>query len=98
MIQATIKRTGMFIDKPQFHTILIEDEDVVAVQKRDEDTNKLIQLTIRDLFDGYSKNASYLKGGSPEIDSTLFVDWFNSKYITGKGIQTGIISIEYKRL
>ena len=99
MIEALITVTGAIIDRPRTVRIILEDEDVVAVRRRDEDTEKVVQLTIRDLFDAYlSKKGAYIKVDSGEIDSTLFQDWFSTKYIVGKNIQNNIISIQFNRL
>lgn len=87
------------IDRPRITRILIEDEDVVAVRRKDEETERMIQLTIRQLFDGWSRKSSYLKTEEDvEVDPSLFPEWFSAKYLNGKGLQNSIISIEYTRI
>ena len=97
MIEATIKTTGQFINKPKIVKIIVEKEDEIAVRRKDEETNKIEQLTIKQLFDSFLKKSNYLRTGG-EVDHTLFESWFREKYITGRGIESRIISIEYKRL
>lgn len=96
MIKATMLCTGTFINKPQQYTLFIEDEDALAVQRLNEETNKLEQYTIKELFDSYSKKSSYTKDDNI-ADSDLFPEWFSSKYITGTGFQSRVISIQYER-
>ncbi len=99
MIEALITTTGAIINRPRTVRIVIADEEAVAVRRRDEDSNDVIQLTIRDLFDAYlAKKGSYIKLDSGEVDSLLFQDWFSTKYIVGKNIQNNIISIQFNRL
>lgn len=98
MIEATIKYTGSFIDKPSTTKIVIEDENVVAVRRKDDETNKIEQLTIEQLFDSFLKKSNYLKGGQGEVDYTLFESWFSQKYIKNSSLGNRIISIEYKRV
>lgn len=95
MIQATIKSTGTLINKPRITTILLEDENVVAVRRKNEDTNKIEQFTIGELFDSFYKKASYNQNIA---DQRLFEDWFSQKYISGKNIQNNIISIDFVRV
>ena len=98
MIEATIKYTGSFIDKPSSIKILIRDESVVAVRRKDEETNKIEQLTVEQLFDSFLKKSNYLKGGQGEVDHTLFESWFSQKHIKNSSLENRIISIEYKRV
>ena len=89
--------TGTFINKPSQYTLVIEDEDALAVQRLNEETNKLEQYTIKELFDSYSKKSSYTKD-DVIADSDLFPEWFSSKYITGTGFQSRVTSIKYERV
>lgn len=98
MIEALITVTGAMINRPRTVRIVIADETVVAVRRRDEDTDKVIQLTIQDLFDGYLAKGSYIKADVGEVDPALFQDWFSTKYIVGKNIQNSIIGIQFNRL
>lgn len=99
MIKATLKTTGLMVDQPRVNYLTIDNEDEIAVKKRDEETDKLIQLTIGQLYDAYIHPMSYDKtADGVYIEPSLFLSWFNSKYITGKGIQTSILSLEFKRL
>lgn len=96
MIEAIIKTTGAFIDRPSITKILLENEKEVAVRRKDDETNKIEQFTIGELFDSHLKRGHYsLTGG---LASDLFEDWFTSKFIKGKSLETRIISIEYKRV
>ena len=99
MIKVTMMCTGTFINKPQKYTLVIDDEDALAVQRLNEDTNKLEQYTIRELFDAYTKKSSYLKGDSQTTaNSDLFPEWFSAKYITGTDFQSRVTSIDYERV
>jgi|688.fasta_scaffold979120_2 hypothetical protein len=97
MIEAIIKMTGAMIDKPVFKKIIIEKEDDIAVRRKNEETEKIEQLTIAQLFDSFLKKSNYIKTGD-EVDYTLFESWFLQKFIKGKNIESRIISIEYKRV
>lgn len=92
MIQAVIKSTGTFIDKPRTTQILIEDESVVAVRRKNEETNQIEQFTIAELFDSFYKKSGYNSFGP---DSKLFEDWFSQKFLKNKN---NIISIEFNRV
>lgn len=97
MIEATVKVTGGIINKPQTLKLIVEKEDEIAVRRKDEETNKIEQLTIRQLFDSFYTKSSYHKSGDA-VDSSLFESWFFQKYIKGKNLENRIISIEYKRV
>jgi len=98
MIEATIRVTGGIINKPQRLKLIVENEDEIAVRRKDEETNKIEQLTICQLFDSFFAKSSYHKNGGDTVDSSLFESWFFQKYIKGKNVENRIISIEYKRL
>lgn len=92
MIKATIKSTGTFIDKPKISEIVINDESVVAVRRKNEDTNQIEQFTIGELFDSFYKKSTY---NSLLPDSRLFEDWFSQKYLRNNN---NIISIDFSRV
>jgi hypothetical protein len=101
MIRATIKSTGQLINKPRFSYIDIVDEDQLAIQRKNEETNKVEQFTIRELFDFFSKNSIYEKNmGEREssITTDLWETWFMGKYIRGKNIENNIIGVTYERI
>lgn len=98
MIEATIKVTSGIVNKPQTLTLIVENEDEIAVRRKDEETNKIEQLTIRQLFDSFFKKSSYNRSGSEDVDSNLFESWFHQKHIKGKNIENRLISISYKRV
>lgn len=101
MIRATIKSTGTLINKPRISYIDILEENKLAIERKNEDTNKLEQFTILELFEFYSKNSSYEKRmGDRENPMTtdLWETWFMNKYIRGRNIENGIISISYERI
>jgi hypothetical protein len=95
MIKATVKSTGTLINKPRITTILLEDENAIAVRRKNEETNRIEQFTIGELFDSFYKKASYNQNIA---DQRLFEDWFSQKYISGKNIQNSIISVEFSRV
>lgn len=96
MIEAIIKSAGALVNKPNFYRIVLEDENIVAVRRKDEETNKVQEFTIKQLFDASLKTSNYLiaKG---EIDQHLFKEWFSQKYIKGTSLETRIIGIEFNR-
>lgn len=98
MIEATITITSGIINKPQTLKLIVENEEEIAVRRKDEETNRIEQLTIRQLFDSFFKKSSYDKSGAEEIDSGLFESWFFQKHLKGKNIENRIISISYKRV
>lgn len=97
MIKVTMLCAGTFVNKPQEYTLLIDNEDDLAVQRINEETEKLEQYTIRQLFDSYIKKSSYVKD-TTVADSDLFPEWFSKKYIDGTGFQQRIISLSYERV
>jgi len=97
MIEVIIKSSGMMVNKPRISRILLEDEDAVAVRRRDEETNKVEQLTIGQLYDAHERKCTYVKG-QVDQDSHLFNDWFSQKYLKGTSLETSVIGIEYRRL
>lgn len=92
MIQAVVKSTGTFIDKPKINKILLEDESALAVRRKNEETNQIEQFTVGELFDSFYKKSGYNDFGP---DSRLFEDWFSQKYLKNKN---NIISIEFSRV
>lgn len=101
MLRAVVKTTGYFIDKPRLSSILIENEDEIAIRRKNPETNKIEQFTIRELFDSFSKNSSYVRNeGDKEqpITPDLFPTWFNNRYVRGKPIESSLIDIKYERI
>jgi hypothetical protein len=101
MIRATIKTTGALINKPRFSYIDINDENQLAIERKNEETNKLEQFTILELFEYYSKNSSYEKRmGEREnpVTADLWETWFMNKYIRGRNLESSLISISYERI
>ena len=97
MIYAIIKSTGTFVDKPRVSRIDIPNEDDIAVKRKDEETKKVEQYTIAQLFDAHQKKSSYITTEIPEVSSDMFHSWFVKKFISGKNIENNLISIEYFR-
>jgi len=95
MIEAVIKSTGNIVGKPVVNRIIIENEGDVAVRRKDEETGKIEQFTIGELFDSYNHKSSYKKN---EPSPSLFEDWFSSKYIKGRNLESRIISIQFYRV
>lgn len=101
MIQATLKSTGALIDRPIVSYITLPDENQLAVQRKNEDTGKVEQLTIGELFDIWFKKSSYkMRVGDQEetIGPEMFESWFSKKYISGTGLQNSLLSISYERI
>ena len=100
MIEVSIYNTGFFIDKPSKKTILLSEEDV-ALEKKNEATNKLEKKTVGQIFDLWSKQADYIKDASdPEdqLSADIFPIYVFEKYIKGKPGSNSITKIEYKRI
>jgi hypothetical protein len=95
MIEAVIKSTGNIVGKPVVNRIIIENEGDVAVRRKDEETGKIEQFTIGELFNSYNRKSSYKKN---EPSPSLFEDWFSSKYIKGRNLESRIISIQFYRV
>jgi hypothetical protein len=95
MIEAVIKSTGNIVGKPVVNRIIIDNESDIAVRRKDEETGKIEQFTIGELFDSYNRKSSYRKN---EPDPSLFESWFNSKYIKGRNLESRIISIQFYRV
>lgn len=95
MIEAVIKSTGNTINKPVVNRIIIENETDVAVRRKDEETGRVEQFTIGELFDSYQKKSSYKKDVP---DSSLFEEWFSNKFIKGRNLESRIISIQFHRV
>jgi hypothetical protein len=95
MIEAVIKSTGNIVGKPVINRVIIENESDIAVRRKDDETNKIEQFTIGELFDSYNKKSSY-RSNMP--DSSLFEEWFSSKYIRGRNLESRIISVQFYRV
>jgi hypothetical protein len=95
MIEAVIKSTGNIVGKPVVNRVIIENESDVAVRRKDEETGKIEQFTIGELFNSYNRKSSYLKN---EPDPSLFESWFSGKYIKGRNLESRIISIQFYRV
>lgn len=98
MIEAIIKSSGVLINTPRITRIVIENENDIAVKRKNEDTEKIEQLTIAQLFDSFLKKSNYLSSTQTEPDTKLFEDWFSQKYIKGKSLETSLINIEFRRI
>lgn len=94
MIEAVILSTGSIVGKPVINKVVIQNENDIAVRRKDDETGRIEQFTIGELFDSYNKKSSYRKN---EPDPSLFEEWFSSKYIKGKGLESRIISIQFYR-
>jgi hypothetical protein len=92
MIEAVIKSTGNIVGKPVINRIIIENESDIAVRRKDDETGKIEQFTIGELFNSYNKKSSYRKS---EPDPSLFEEWFGNKFIKGRGLESRIISIQF---
>ena len=105
MIEATIKYSGTFIDRPNVIKILIA-EDTVAAEKPLVN-GKTERLTAGDLYRVFWLKHGYVQS----IDTDLNVDpeinpdndilphhfelWFKKRYLEGKNYCERIISIDY---
>lgn len=98
MIEAIIKSTGALIDRPRISRIVIENESVIAVKRKNEETEKIEQLTIAQLFDSFLKTSNYLSSVQTEPESKLFEEWFSEKYIKGRSLETSLISLQFRRI
>jgi hypothetical protein len=92
MIEAVIKSTGNIVGKPVINRIIIENESDIAVRRKDDETGKIEQFTIGELFNSYNKKSSYRKS---EPDPSLFEEWFGNKFIKGRNLEGRIISIQF---
>lgn len=95
MIEAVIKSTGNIVGKPVVNRVILDNESDIAVRRKDEETGKIEQFTIGELFDSYNRKSSYRKDEPPP---SLFEDWFSSKYIRGRNLESRIISIDFHRV
>jgi len=101
MIKATVKFSGNVINKPLIREFIIEDEDQIAIQRKNAETNRVEQFTIRELFDSFHNNSSYSKTDNDinnKITNDLFPTWFLNKFIRGKAIEQRIIDVRYERI
>ena len=94
MIEAVIKSTGNIVGKPVINRIIIENEGDVAIRRKDDETGKIEQFTIGELFNSYSKKSSYRKN---EPDPSLFEEWFSNKFLKGRNLESRIINIQFYR-
>lgn len=100
MIRATIKITGVLVDKPRTVFLDFEETDL-AIERRNEDTGKLQKLYVGELYDVFRKKSAYIKSSDdPEdhVTPELFEQWFRQKHLNGKHWYERIISIGYERL
>lgn len=106
MIKATLKIQGFKIDKPVFHTIML-DENALAFERRVEGQNKPQQITVGQLFDLWYKQSDYVQSDidtEDQITYRWFTDWFSAKYLTDH--QTGlpnkfgqrVLDIQYEKI
>lgn len=96
ILEAHLTTTGTLINKPDVHILRLTNLDTVAVRRKDEETNDIVQLTIQDLYNAYKKRSSYdEKPKNIEVKETLFEDWFSEKYIKGTPFETRIIDLRF---
>lgn len=95
MIEAIIKSSSNIINKPFIKKIIIENENDIAIRRKDDETGRIEQFTIGELFDSFNKKASY-NVNTP--DSLLFEEWFSNKFIKGRNIENSIIGVQYHRI
>lgn len=95
MIEAVIKSTGSIIGKPVVNRIIIENESDIAVRRKDDETGRIEQFTVGELFNSYNKKSSYRKN---EPDPSLFMEWFSNKFIKGRNLESRIIDIQFYRV
>ena len=101
MIQATLKHSGALVNKCRTSYLLIEDETQLAVRRKNEETGKIEEFTIAEIFDVFHKKSSYKKNMGEQEESfgaELFESWFMSKYIVGRGMENNLLEITYERI
>jgi len=100
MIKAVATITGAKVDEPRTVELFIDYESVIAVKRRNEETKKLEQYTIEQLFDAYKAqtHSSYKKFNDPMVDDDLFTAWFSQKYIKDTNIEHVLLSLTFERV
>jgi len=99
MIEAILTISGFNINKPITRYINI-DEKMLAVERKNEQTNKYVRLTVGELYDIFRKNASYTPDASDPSDHITpehFRTWFQAKYVIGKPWEFNLINLEFKQ-
>lgn len=96
MIQATIKYSGTFIDRPNIHRISIDENDIAA--EKALPNGKKVTITVGKLYNIFWTKQSYSVDGTEPEDEILpehFEMWFRKKYLETQNYYERIISIEY---
>jgi len=99
MIQATIKYTGTFADKPNVKLIQMDEATLAAETKLP--TGKIKKWTVGELYDIFWLKKSYITTSHDPDDQILpihFEVWFRAKHINGKSYDGRIISIDYNKI
>lgn len=98
MIKAIITLNSGQINKHITKEIVLPDERTIAIRRKNEETNKIEEITVGDLFDLFSNRKLYKKTGPlVDMDFNMFYEWFTAKYISGKSIQSSIINIKFEQ-
>jgi hypothetical protein len=97
MIEAKLTLSGFDINKPLTRYIHV-DESVLAIERKDEQTNRYVRLTVGELYDIFRKNSSYVRDASDpteHVTSEHFETWFRTKYIMGKPWEFTLLNLEF---
>lgn len=100
MIKAIITLNSGKINNYLRKEVVLPPEDTIAIQRRDDETKKIEEVTIGELYELFSKRSLYSKSGDrilTEMDFNMFYEWFNAKYIQGKSIQSSIVDIKFEQ-
>jgi len=96
MIEAIIKYSGPFINKPKIVSLSFK-EDEIAMERKNDD-GKFEQITVGNLFDAYISKASYVLTSEEtqyDIPKEYFDIWFRGKYLKNTTMESRLISIQY---
>jgi predicted metal-dependent hydrolase len=99
MIKATVKNSSLFVDKPKKTVIMLNEKDV-ALERKNEQTNKLQKITVGELYNLWYLGHDYIKVAvdpSDQITAKMFMDWFSAKHLHNKPIGNNIIGIEFEK-
>lgn len=97
MIEAKLTITGFDINKPLIRYITV-DESILAIEKKNERTNRYERLTVGELYDIFRTNSSYIRDASDpteHITPEHFETWFRAKYIIGKPWEFTLLNLEF---
>lgn len=97
MIEAILTICGFDINKPKTFSIFV-DEKKLAIERKNEATNRYERLTVGELYDIFRKNSSYIRDASDPSEHVTpehFETWFRSKYIIGTSHEFNLLKLEF---